>query len=215
MPLPTFTDAPLGNTYYYDTHVMKEYGITSGCTGSTFCVGDPVTRWQAATFIIRALYTALRNKRDGFDVSGPFPFTDMNGYSTDVRRYAQRMKDLGITGGCTSTTFCPEDSVTHGQMAVFIARARAIVLNANQAGSDTGGLGTEPNPYSPTPYFNDVNSTHGFFGFIQRVRDLGIVVGPDLQFTGCAAGNYCPEQAANRGLVSKFIVRGILRDFGY
>lgn len=33
-----------------------------------------------------------------------------------------RMADAGIAAGCTSTTFCPNDAVTRGQMAGFLSR---------------------------------------------------------------------------------------------
>src|SRR5262249_1820859 len=37
-------------------------------------------------------------------------------------KYIQKMKDVGITSGCSATTYCPNDPVTRGQMAVFIVR---------------------------------------------------------------------------------------------
>jgi hypothetical protein len=42
------------------------------------------------------------------------------------------MKQFGITSGCTATTYCPDDPVTRGQMAVFIMRGEFnLLLPAN------------------------------------------------------------------------------------
>jgi hypothetical protein len=38
------------------------------------------------------------------------------------------MKRDSITGGCTATTYCPNDPVTRGQMAIFIMRAEFYKL---------------------------------------------------------------------------------------
>jgi hypothetical protein len=35
----------------------------------------------------------------------------------------QKMKELGITSGCTASQYCPDDPVSRGQMAVFLIRA--------------------------------------------------------------------------------------------
>src|SRR5579871_4226115 len=49
-------------------------------------------------------------------------------YFTDVPSthpyfpWIQKMKQLGITSGCNTTTYCPDDPVTREQMAVFIMR---------------------------------------------------------------------------------------------
>jgi hypothetical protein len=50
-------------------------------------------------------------------------------YFTDVPAtnpffiYVQKLRDLGITGGCTPTTFCMNNMLTRQEMAVFIVRA--------------------------------------------------------------------------------------------
>jgi hypothetical protein len=59
------------------------------------------------------------------------------------------MKDLGITSGETPTTYGPNDTVTRGEMAVFIIRARY-------------GTGV-PFNYTQTPYFTDVPAGAEFF----------------------------------------------------
>ena len=41
-------------------------------------------------------------------------------------RYVEALVDAGITGGCDATHFCPNDYVTRGQMAKFIAVALGL-----------------------------------------------------------------------------------------
>ncbi len=37
--------------------------------------------------------------------------------------YVQKLKELGITNGCTAVTYCVNDPTTRGQMAVFVTRS--------------------------------------------------------------------------------------------
>ncbi|MBL8235575.1 MAG: S-layer homology domain-containing protein [Bryobacterales bacterium] len=73
-----------------------------------------------AAFIVR---TKLQRR---FDQTITFPTIP---YFTDVPAtdgffgYIQKMKELGVTSGCTETTFCQWDTNTRGQMAVFVVRA--------------------------------------------------------------------------------------------
>jgi hypothetical protein len=38
----------------------------------------------------------------------------------------EAMKASGVTGGCTATTYCPDNTVTRAQMAAFISRALGL-----------------------------------------------------------------------------------------
>jgi HD-like signal output (HDOD) protein len=75
--------------------------------------------------------------------------------------YVGLMKDNAITSGCGTTTYCPDASTTHGQMAVFIVRALI------------GDAFTFP----AAPYFTDVPTTHIFFKYVQKMRQLRITAG--------------------------------------
>ncbi len=117
---PLFTDVGPANAYFKYVQKLREIGATNGCTATTFCPDDSVTRGQMAAFIIRArlglLYTDL------FPVStAPF-FTDV-GNGNLFFSYIQKMKELGITSGCTATQYCGAGTNTRGQMAVFLTRA--------------------------------------------------------------------------------------------
>ncbi|MBL8235528.1 MAG: S-layer homology domain-containing protein, partial [Bryobacterales bacterium] len=72
------------------------------------------------------------------------------------------MKLNGITQGCTATTYCPDDLITRGQMAVFLVRAV---------------LGSDSFSHPSTPYFSDVQPNHPQFRYIQKLRELGVTAG--------------------------------------
>jgi hypothetical protein len=125
----------------------------------------------------------------------PFPATP---YFTDVTashayfRWIQKMGELGITSGCTASTYCPDDPVTRGQMAVFIIRARLGLATADAFGYHSAPL-----------YFSDVPAAHPYVSFIQKMRQLAIT-------TGCTPLTYCPDSPTTRGQMAVFIVRGLL-----
>ncbi len=41
-------------------------------------------------------------------------------------RYIEALADSGITSGCNANNYCPDDPVTRGQMAVFLAKALGL-----------------------------------------------------------------------------------------
>jgi hypothetical protein len=95
----------------------------------------------------------------------------------------------GITGGCGDRNFCPDDTVTRGQMAVFIEAA----------------LGVMPAPACAGDRFGDVNATllsAPFCGFIEDFLAKGITA-------GCQVGPpalYCPSAPMTRAEMAVFLV---------
>jgi hypothetical protein len=93
--------------------------VTEGCGGSPprFCPDALVTRGQMAVFLLKA--------KHGAAYAPPAP----SGTFTDVpptHPFAAWIEQLaleGITAGCGPTTYCPDGTVTRGQMAVFLVRA--------------------------------------------------------------------------------------------
>src|SRR5262249_43316529 len=103
-------------------------------------------------------------------------------------KFIQKMRELGITSGCSETRYCPDDTVTRGQMAVFLIRGRLGVA----AGTAF--------PYPGTPFFTDVPANHPYFAFIQEMRQLATT-------SGCTATQYCPEDSTTRGQMAVFLIR--------
>ena len=110
-------------------------GITTGCGTEPmrFCPDRSVTREQMAAFLVRAFDVA-----DGHGVG----FSDIAG--SFARGYINALAAAGITVGCSSDPlrYCPQRSVTRGQMAVFLARALGLVelpASVRFAAIDAGG----------------------------------------------------------------------------
>jgi len=93
--------------------------------------------------------------------------------------FADVLDKDGITAGCQASPpqYCPNDSITRGEMAVFLV---------------TSVMGGSQFTYTATPYFTDVPPSYMFFKFIQKLRDLGIIV-------GCSATEFCPDAPVTRG----------------
>ena len=91
----------------------------------------------------------------------------------------------GITQGCDARgiRFCPEDSITRGEVAAFLARA----LNL---------------PASSTNYFTDDNG-HIFEGAINRLAEAKITLGCDPP----TYTRFCPDRTLSRAEMATLLVR--------
>jgi S-layer homology domain len=107
--------------------------------------------------------------------------------------FVQRLAQLGITLGCQSTPplFCPDQSVSHGQMAAFMIRSWMLLNNITTL------------TYPTTPYFTDVPTTDIFFMYVQKIAQLGF-------WTGCTATTYCRNDAVTRDQAAPMILRSML-----
>lgn len=114
---PRFRDATA--TVHRDAiDAVAELGIAQGREDGTFGPNDPVSRGQMATFLVR---TAELLTGPG-DEPGREWFDDIDGHPHE--RSILVARDLGLTfGGVEPRLFNPDDAVTRGQMASFLARA--------------------------------------------------------------------------------------------
>jgi hypothetical protein len=122
--------------------------------------------------------------QSGTDTTAPFDDVPSTHPYVD---HIRLMKSRAITSGCTATSYCPDGTVTRGQMAVFIIR---------------GFTGGDTFQFTPTPYFTDVPATHPYFSHIQKMRDLGITLG-----CSTTPAKYCPDDPVTRGQMSAFLIR--------
>ncbi|MBK8620061.1 MAG: S-layer homology domain-containing protein [Anaerolineales bacterium] len=94
-------------------------GITSGCGAGNYCPDTTVTRTQMAIFLLKA--------KNGSSYTPPAvgASTGFNDVATDAfgAAYIKQLVADGITAGCGNSNYCPNDSVTRAQMAVFLVRA--------------------------------------------------------------------------------------------
>lgn len=87
-----------------------------------------------------------------------------------------------ITKGCSAETFCPNEPVTRGQMAAFLARALQL-------------------PAATVDYFSDDNGTI-FEADINRLAEANIT-------SGCGGGNYCPGLTITREQMAAYLDRAL------
>jgi hypothetical protein len=191
---PTFVDVPIGNPFFDAVNVLRLWGITSGCGPATFCPNDTITRSQMAIFMVRAMLgDPCPNNTPcstGFTYTTAATFTDV--LSTDMAfPYVQKLRDLGVTFGCSPTTFCPADPVLRSSAAILAVRGKLKPLFGD-------GF-----TYPATPYFTDTPASVGTFPFIQKLTELGIL-------SGCNATQFCPNQALTRQEAASLIVRAFL-----
>jgi hypothetical protein len=103
--------------------------------------------------------------------------------------FIERLYNAGITGGCSTSplNYCPEQTVTRAQMAVFLLRGRH-------------GSSYAPPPVGATTGFGDVPTDYWSATFIKQLAAEGIT-------TGCGNGNYCPEHPVTRAQMAVFLLR--------
>jgi hypothetical protein len=100
--------------------------------------------------------------------------------------YIERLYNAGITSGCGSGLYCPENTVTRAEMAIFLLRGMH-------------GSGYTP-PSATGTIFTDVPTTHWAANWIEQLYAEGIT-------GGCGGSNYCPEQPVNRAQMAIFLLR--------
>jgi hypothetical protein len=180
-----YSDVP-PNEYYFDAvNLFAAKGITTGCTPTTFCPTDDVTRAQMAVFIVRSIFGG-----DNFTPPANQIFSDVPPGSFGYN-WIQELSVLGITTGCSPTMFCPNDNIIRSQMAIFIIRARF--------GASTVFT------YPLTPYFSDVGTTAFGFEWIQRMKYDSIT-------SGCSVTLFCPSDDVTRGDMAIFVMTGAFND---
>ena len=93
-------------------------GVTGGCaTGPLrYCPGSPVTRGQMAVFLLKIYHGSGYAPAPAQGVFGDVPS------SSPLAPWIEELAQLAVTTGCGGTSYCPGNSVTRGQMAVFMAK---------------------------------------------------------------------------------------------
>jgi RHS repeat-associated protein len=189
-----FSDVDLGpsSPYFDGANLLRTNDITAGCQASPllYCPDQNVTRGQMAIFIVRTVLGGGATV-DNFTYSATPYFTDVP-VTHPYFKWIQKLRDMGVTGGCSVTTYCPDANIPRNQMAIFIIRARL--------GS------TATFTFNPTPYFTDEPATDTtYFKYIQKLKEIGVTA-------GCTATTYCPNDLVTRGQMAIFLVRAGFND---
>jgi hypothetical protein len=113
-------------------------------------------------------------------------FADVNA-SNPSWKYVEGIKDVGITNGCATSPdllYCPANSVTRAEMAVFLLRAEH---------------GSSFTPGTPPITFTDTSTNWAKY-WIEVLKSEGIT-------TGCGPTTYCPDQKVTRAEMAAFLLR--------
>ena len=151
--------------------------IGTDCSAGRFCPGDPLPRWVMAVWLVRAL------DGDDPDGSGGATFADVDSGQWWAA-HADRLADLGVTKGCRigPPRYCPDEPVTRGQMASFLARALDLPEPTSGRFSDT----------AENTHENDID----------RIAEAGITA-------GCTQDRYCPDRLVTRAEMATFLARAL------
>jgi len=112
-------------------------------------------------------------------------FTDVPS-SSPFFRFVEILLHRGITSGCAGTAYCPGNSTTRAQMAVF------LLVSKEGAGFAPAACGT--------PVFADVPATNAYCRWVEELVRRGVT-------SGCGGGNFCPDAAVTRDQMAVFLLR--------
>ncbi len=118
-----FADVPASNGFAKWIEELAHRGVTAGCGGGNYCPDSTVTRAQMAVFLLLTKEGSAYSPPPAVGLFGDVPAS--NGFAKWIEELANR----GISAGCGSGNYCPENPVTRGQMAVFLTTTFALDLN--------------------------------------------------------------------------------------
>ncbi len=177
----SFPDVPDTLNFYSFIENLFHNGVTGGCAGGNYCPGNSVTRAQMAVFLLKAEHGATYVPPA---CSGTFPDVACPSLFAD---WIEQLATEGITSGCGGGNYCPDNSVTRRQMAVFLLKAHLT------------------SAYTPPPavgIFGDVPVSDNFAPWIEDLYNRQIT-------GGCQASPllYCPDNPNTRGQMAVFLVK--------
>ena len=175
-----FTDTSSDSYYSEAVAALADSGIFDGteCAEGMLCPEASIDRKTMAVWTVRVL-----DGQDPTQTSGD-RFTDVDANSFHAP-FIERMAELGVTAGCgDGTAFCPDDTVTRAQMAVFLTR----------------GFNLDP---GPDPGFSDVAPNAWYYNQAAALAASGITA-------GCGDGTtFCPNQPTTRAQMATFLARAL------
>lgn len=180
----TFVDTA-GTFHEVAVERLVAEGLIQGCTEDRFCSADDLTRGQMASILVRAL--GLDDAAVGDDdvastssaeeVASAFVDTQQSVHAEAAELLARE----GLINGCEPGRFCPNDSLTRGQMATMLVAAFDL---EPASGEDT--------------YFIDGHRTHA--ASIETLGANGIS-------NGCGPVTFCTQDTVQRSHAALFLTR--------
>jgi hypothetical protein len=183
--LASFVDVPPTHAFSSWIEALVRAGITAGCGTNPplYCPDQGVSRAQMAVFLLRGIHGAGYTPPAASGIFADVALSDA------LAPWIEQLFVEGITAGCGTNPprYCPTQSVTRGEMAVFLLGA-------------THGVGYQPP--EATGVFVDVPLDHPFARFIEQLSTEAITGG-----CGTNPPRYCPDQPVTRGQMAVFLVR--------
>jgi hypothetical protein len=178
----SFADVPTSHLMYSQIESMLSNGITGGCGSNPriYCPDNIVDRGQMAVFLLRGMYGGSYVPPSATGTM----FTDVP-VNHQFASWIEQLANEGITSGCGGGNYCPSNSVTRAQMAIFLLRAKH-------------GSSYIP-PTATGTMFADVPANAFAASWIEQLANEGIT-------SGCGGGNFCPNNSVTRAQMAVFLV---------
>ena len=148
----SFPDVTEKTTHAEAILALVDAGIIKGNTDGTFKPDAQIKRGDAAVMVARALKL----------LDGTIPattVTDLGNSNAVTQEAVAKLVNKGIVSGFTDKTFRPNETVTRGQMAKYIANAYQLPLGDGKTN------------------FPDVDSSSDLAKYIDAIAEVGITKG--------------------------------------
>jgi hypothetical protein len=184
-----FSDVQPTHWAWQEIERLYDSGITGGCEINPllkYCPNNTVTRAEMAVFLLRGIHGSSYYPPSVGSNTG---FNDVP-TSHWAAKWIKQLYAEGITTGCSSGNYCPESTVTHAEMAVFLLRSKhTSAYTPSAVGSSTG--------------FWDVPTSHWAAAWIKQLSNENISYGARR----CGVEKYCPEYAVFRAEMAGMLLR--------
>jgi streptogramin lyase len=176
----SFGDVPTSHQFYAFIETLFHSGVTGGCGPGSYCPDASVTRAQMAVFLLKGRY----GPNQLYPPATGTVFTDVPA-GAFAASYIEALAGNRITGGCGPSLYCPNNTVTRQQMAVFLLKSKH---------------GSAYAPPACTGVFSDVPCPSQYADWIEQLAAEGIT-------GGCGGSNYCPTSPNTRGQMAVFLTK--------
>ena len=196
-----FLDVAPGHAFEAPIDCLAHYKITVGCgTGTTFCPGATVSRWQMALFLHRAAAVAQIELPAGNDDA----FDDISGLPDEFQTAINELAAAGIMDH-PAGSFDPHGPVLRRDMAYFLVRFVAaadpdlVEIDADDVAEPIVVAGA-----APDDKFTDLNNeTYRHHNSILAASELAIT-------RGAGDGTvFQPGEKVTREQMAAFITRAL------
>ena len=176
----SFADVPLGYWSWQSIERLGSSGITGGCGNGNYCPNTAVTRAQMAIFLLRGIHGSAYIPPAATGTK----FSDV-AIGSFGAAFIEELAFEGITSGCGGGNYCPNQTVSRVQMAIFLVKAKH---------------GSGFVPPAAVGLFADVPVSSFGANYIEQLVADGVT-------SGCGGGNYCPATMVKRDSMAVFLVK--------